>query len=147
VSTVTLPRELAESLLLLMTRTVTHGPESVPTGQWLVFANALDRAMHPRLDRAPETGTPPGTHRIASGTTQPFTEQESSSLRVCVVPGANGWPCEGCHVLTTNLRRRPPYLCATCYDEFVRDLAEQDQRPEHPGIGCNDACGHCGACT
>lgn len=132
-SNVTLPRELAESLLVLMTRTVTDGAESVPPGQWLVFANALDRALHPK------------TH--AGAAMRGLTADESRTLRAAVAEAAASGVCEGCRATTDGVRRASPFLCPSCYDEFVADLAQLDDRPEHPGTRCNDACGHCGACA
>lgn len=108
-STVTIPRELAQSLLVLMTRSVTEGVESVPAGQWLTFANALDKAMHapPASQNAP--GSTPGGNPLPG------------ACRFCqaVVGGATG-------------------LCAQCADDLLRDASELEQS-KHACPRCHDA--------
>jgi hypothetical protein len=99
VSTVTLPRELAQSLLVLMIRDATDA--DVPAGQWLTFANALDKAMHAPQARQ----NAPGAMQAADPT--------QGACRFCRTAGGPGTRENG--------------LCATCADDLLRDAQELER--------------------
>lgn len=106
-NTVTIPRELVRDILLLMTRDAIDA--DVPPGQWLTFANALDKAMHA-----------PGALQNAPGAT-PATP----------VPLT---PCRFCRVAVTT----DGGLCATCATELLAD-AQELERSKHECPRCHDA--------
>lgn len=115
---VTLPRELAESLLTLMTRTVLDGHESVPIAQWLVFANALDKAMHPKTAQ-----DAPGATRALAPVSAPiagpcgalgaFQAQDEAIM-------ADDLTCRFCHTAPV---REPGHACGPCIEALLADVA------------------------
>lgn len=137
-STVTIPRELAQSLLVLMTRSVTEGSHGVPPGQWLTFANALDRAMHPRTQwRAPNGApltdrhnlNPPEAMYRAMGCTPELPQVASGATQApSPTPGA----CRFCRVTLSEDQG----LCATCASELLHD-AQQLEQSRHADCPCS----------
>lgn len=173
-STVTLDRQLAESLLVLMHRV--YGGEVVHPTQWRLFMSDLERALEappPTLAtwmNGPEGRTlarrmgealnaSPRTHENAPGSTQEPEARQPLTLAgaIALVAGereAHDWAayfspaavtCAACHERPRLVDRD---FCGPCQDELDADLAElHDHRQSgHPGSRCNAACGHCGMC-
>ena len=99
-ATVTIPKDLAQSLLDLLTRQCVEGLTSVPVSAVLASANALDRAMH-----APRSAD------VAPGAT-PW------------LPVGQG-VCRFCQSAPTPLGG----LCTQCTDDLLRDAQELEARP------------------
>lgn len=141
-STVTIPRELAQSLLVLMTRDATDA--DVPAGQWRTFADALATALNA-----------PRNAQDAPGSTQhPWACPCFPRLHCDAYGGSRAHPacrtCEGCDssIPATCLGTVCRFcrtaavidngLCAPCADDLLHD-AQELERSTHVCPRCDRA--------